>query len=66
METTEKRLTPSELCARLGVKESTLATWRCRGDGPDYMKIGGIFYRLSDVEKWEVERTRKGSEKRKK
>jgi transcriptional regulator with XRE-family HTH domain len=63
MEQTNERLTPTELCARLGVKESTLATWRCKGTGPDYMKIGGIFYALSAVVEWELKRTRKGGEK---
>lgn len=62
METTEKRLTEDELCARLGVKKSTLATWRCKGTGPAYLKIGRIAYRLTDVEEWENLR-RKGGEK---
>lgn len=63
METNETRLTQAELAARLGVKIATLATWRSKGTGPDYMKIGGIFYAIAAVEEWEASRTRKGAEK---
>ena len=69
METTETPLTPAELCERWNgkVKEATLATWRCKGGGPDFVKIGGrVVYYPSAVEAYEAKRTRKGGEKRKK
>lgn len=69
METTETPLTPAELCARWNhrVKESTLATWRCKGGGPQYTKIGGkVVYYPSAVEAYESSQTRQGGKKTKK
>lgn len=66
METTETPLTPAELVARWDgrIKEATLATWRCKGGGPDFVKIGGrVVYYPSAVEAYEQSRTRKGGEK---
>ncbi|KCZ57424.1 helix-turn-helix transcriptional regulator [Hyphomonas chukchiensis] len=47
--------TPS--VARLtGVPACTLATWRCRGGGPPYMKLGSaVRYRRRTVLKWLAE-----------
>lgn len=45
-------LDPTQTAGRLGVKESTLAVWRCtkRYDLP-YVKVGRLIrYRTSDVE----------------
>ena len=33
-------LTPSEMAKALSVSENTLAVWRCKGVGPDYIKLG--------------------------
>ncbi|MBK6728573.1 MAG: helix-turn-helix domain-containing protein [Xanthomonadales bacterium] len=47
-----KLLKPSEVAERLGVKESTLEAWRCRGGGPAlaYVKIGhAVRYREPDL-----------------
>jgi hypothetical protein len=66
METTETPLTPAELCTRWNnrVKESTLATWRCKGGGPDFTKIGGrVVYYPSAVAAYEESRKQKGGEK---
>lgn len=38
---------------RLGLKKSTLDTWRCRGDGPPFVKMGrAVRYRTADLERW--------------
>ena len=35
------------------VKTQTLATWRCTGRGPRYVKVGrAVFYRESAVRAW--------------
>ena len=44
---------PSELAARIGKPERTLAQWRYLGTGPAYIKIGKhVRYRRSDVDAW--------------
>jgi hypothetical protein len=36
---------PAQAAEYLGCQESTLAWWRSRNQGPDYLKIGGrVFY----------------------
>lgn len=48
-------LLPAELAALLGVEVRTLASWRGRKVGPDYVASEGgarIYYRLQDVEAW--------------
>lgn len=38
-------LTPAEVEKLYGLKANTLETWRCRGGGPDYTKVGAsVFY----------------------
>lgn len=48
----ENRLTPDEAAAQLGVKSSTLATWRSSGKHSlPYIKINGrVMYRQSDID----------------
>ena len=37
----------------LSLSEKTLATKRCKGEGPLFVKIGGkVFYYVSDCEAW--------------
>ena len=37
----------------LGVSPATLPAWRCRGQGPRYLKIGGrVVYLLPDLLAW--------------
>ncbi|GHD62821.1 helix-turn-helix domain-containing protein [Jeongeupia chitinilytica] len=56
--TTDPLLDPTATSARIGVAEATLATWRCRGNGPAYLKrFGKVYYRLSDVEAFLAART---------
>lgn len=55
-ETLEARantVTPDDAARRLGVRPSTLANWRWRGEGPSYVKIGGrVRYRLRDLARY--------------
>ncbi|WP_083300942.1 helix-turn-helix domain-containing protein [Jeongeupia sp. USM3] len=42
---------PAHAAPLLRVTETTLATWRCRGGGPAYIKRGGrVLYRLADLQ----------------
>lgn len=38
--TVNKLLKPEEMAELLGVHPGTLANWRCRGVGPQYLKLG--------------------------
>jgi hypothetical protein len=50
----------SALAARYGKTIRALQRWRAKGYGPPFMRIGGsIFYRLEDIEAFEV-RMRQG------
>jgi excisionase family DNA binding protein len=45
--------TPDEVADVLGVPEHTLAQWRSKGKGPDYIKVGRhVRYRWSAVNEW--------------
>lgn len=45
--------TQEEAAVIIGVKPTTLATWRHQGRGPRYLKIGrSCFYRESDIGSW--------------
>jgi excisionase family DNA binding protein len=46
-------VTPAEVAEYLQVKEGTLAEWRYRKTGPNYVKVGHcVRYRRADVEEW--------------
>lgn len=48
-----KLLTPKDVEKIYGfAKVGTLANMRNQGRGPKYIKIGKIFYREEDVERW--------------
>lgn len=50
-------LTARDLSDRYGgwVSIKTLANWRSKGSGPDYVRIGGkVFYPLDAIEEWEL------------
>uniref|UniRef100_I2Q2L7 Helix-turn-helix domain-containing protein n=1 Tax=Desulfovibrio sp. U5L TaxID=596152 RepID=I2Q2L7_9BACT len=54
-------LTAEEVEALYDFKVATLATWRCRGGGPDFFKRGAIIlYRNRDVARFVDERIVKG------
>ena len=45
--------TTKEVAHVLGVAASTLRQWRMKGEGPPYIRCGGITrYRQADVESW--------------
>ena len=46
------RLRPADAAKYLNVAKGTLADWRYKGKGPRFIKRGGIFYRLSDLDDW--------------
>ena len=50
----DDRLIPSdETAAHLHVAPPSLATWRSKGKGPRYVKIGrAVFYRESAIADW--------------
>lgn len=46
-------LTEGEAALVLGVSPATLATWRCRGQGPRFARHGRfVRYRRADLDKW--------------
>ena len=48
-------LDTKDAAAFLGLKPSTLATWRCtRSDGPPFIRAGGrrVVYAVSDLRDW--------------
>jgi len=53
---------PRTCAAYLGVSVLTLACFRCKGQGPDFIKVGGcVRYRRSALEAWLESRTKKGA-----
>jgi len=45
--------TPEELAALLKVEDQTLALWRHKKHGPDFIKLGKrVFYRREDLTEW--------------
>ena len=55
MEPSQKRtLTDIEVAARLGVSRFTVRSWRLKGLGPRFMKMGrAVRYRPEDVQEYE-------------
>ena len=52
-------LAPEEAAAHVGLRPTTLANWRWRGQGPRYVKVGGrVRYRLTDLALWLDEQAR--------
>jgi len=42
----KEMLSPPEVHALYGLNADTMETWRCRGRGPDFIKVGKlVFYR---------------------
>jgi hypothetical protein len=55
-------LTTEQLARLLHRKEQTIRTWRLKGNGPKYVRLGNgtkapVVYRWRDVETWLEERT---------
>lgn len=54
-------ITPDELAGALGLSIATVDTWRSRGGGPDYVRLGKcVHYRLDDVKRWILANLRRG------
>ena len=54
-------LTPRQLTDRWrgAITTGTLANWRSKGLGPNYVKLGGrVVYQLDQVEAWEAQNMR--------
>ena len=52
-------LTPEQLAELLQIKTNTLATWRCHGVGPSFIRCGrSIRYDPAEVRKWQEEQRR--------
>lgn len=50
-------LNQQALAERWHISPRTLEQWRYRGDGPQFLKIGGrVLYRLDDIETFEAAR----------
>ena len=46
-------LSPREVAELLGVSTGTLRSWRERGDGPAFLKVGKLVkYEKADLEVW--------------
>ena len=46
-------LLEEDVANAIGVTTQTLATWRCEGYGPDYVKLGKqVFYRRETLRAW--------------
>lgn len=49
----EKLLSQEEAAVVIGVKPTTLSSWRHYGKGPRYVKVGrSARYKLQDIENW--------------
>lgn len=52
-ETKTPLLTETETAEYLKIKVRTLQAWRCRGNGPQYRKLGrAVRYAAPDLEAW--------------
>jgi hypothetical protein len=46
------RLDTKNAASYLGLSEKTMAMMRCRGDGPQFVKRGRVFYFKDDLDAW--------------
>jgi predicted site-specific integrase-resolvase len=54
-----KHFTQRDLARRWSMSERTLESWRWKGAGPVYLRLGGrVLYRLEDVETYEASNAR--------
>jgi Helix-turn-helix domain len=59
-----RHLTQAELARRWRKSERTLERWRLRGQGPAHLQIGGVLYRLEDIEAFEKAQLRQKAARR--
>lgn len=52
--TREQPIRTEAAAAYIGSQPATLKTWRCRGEGPPYLKVSGrmVVYLTSDLDAW--------------
>jgi len=55
-------LTTKQLAKRWGLEPQTIRSWRLKGYGPQYVRLGDrkrgrVVYRLEDIQAWEQART---------
>ncbi|MBI1209265.1 MAG: helix-turn-helix domain-containing protein [Azospirillum sp.] len=56
-----RHLNQKQLARRWGMSHRTLERWRCRGQGPAWLKVGGrVLYRVEDIERYEGAKMAKG------
>lgn len=49
----KKLLSPADVAALYGIPPATLATWRCRGVGPDFIKAeSSVYYLPEQMDAW--------------
>lgn len=49
----KKALTPKQVEEAYGLDAGTLANWRIKGKGPEYVKVGGkVLYMVDKLEAW--------------
>ncbi len=52
---TISHLSTRELGERWNISPRTLERWRCAGEGPRFLKLGGrVVYRIADIEAFEA------------
>lgn len=62
MATNNTFLDTIEAAHYLGLMKSTLEAWRCRGDGPQFVKLGrAVRYRQADLDAWVDSRVRENT-----
>jgi hypothetical protein len=59
-----RHLTQAELARRWRKSIRTIERWRLRGVGPAHLNIGGVLYRLSDIEEYERDQLRQKAARR--
>lgn len=61
--TDTRLLAATDVAEQIGVTVQTLATWRTRGAGPPYIKLGRMVrYRPEDIAAWVESQVRAGPE----
>jgi predicted DNA-binding transcriptional regulator AlpA len=60
MNTTHPRyLNTQEVAERLRLSEGTLANWRTKGEGPQYVKLGRkVLYAVAEIDDYEKRQSR--------
>jgi excisionase family DNA binding protein len=55
-------LDTTEAARYLGLQPTTLEAWRCRGEGPSFVKLGrAVRYRQADLDAWIESRVRQNT-----